>query len=338
MENIYRGYDFMKSTDGNKFIIVGIITSILFWVAESILHIIFLHGTGLLNQIFSPGIHEFWMRVLVIALILVMSYHAKRSFNTVIKHKNIEDCVRIQRDIAIRIGMDENIDETLNACMDAAIEISGMDCGGIYFVDEVTGDFALVYHKGLSEKFVDASKYYPADSENNRMILFGGSQYFNRDELNRVFSDDQKEEELCSLGVVPINSEGRIIAVLNIASHLHKEISNTVRDAIEGVAAQIGNVIDKARKANELIESEKKYRTIVENAHEGIMIVDNDYKITYVNDELCRIFQYDREELLGFDFTEVIDGEGREIVIDRYKRRQAGEDVPNRYEFNVFRK
>ncbi|MCK4636818.1 MAG: PAS domain S-box protein, partial [Methanomicrobia archaeon] len=95
---------------------------------------------------------------------------------------------------------------------------------------------------------------------------------------------------------------------------------------------------ERKRVEEALRESEEKFRSIVENSHAGILIVGEDYKFTYVNDELCRILQYPREEIIGHDFREFLDEEGKLLVADRYIRRQRGEKVPPRYEFNAVRK
>ena len=85
-------------------------------------------------------------------------------------------------------------------------------------------------------------------------------------------------------------------------------------------------------------ESEERFRSIVENSHAGIMMIDANYRIVYMNDSLTRIFGWERDEVIGHDFREFLDEESRELVAERYRRRQAGEDVPARYEFNVLGK
>ncbi|MFP4082117.1 MAG: PAS domain S-box protein [Candidatus Aminicenantes bacterium] len=95
----------------------------------------------------------------------------------------------------------------------------------------------------------------------------------------------------------------------------------------------------KHRKAEEALrESEELFRSIVENSHAGILMVDDSYKIVYVNDQLCRILGYSRKETLGQDFRGFLDEESRKLVSDRYKKRQKGKKVPPRYEFNVVHK
>jgi PAS domain S-box-containing protein len=85
-------------------------------------------------------------------------------------------------------------------------------------------------------------------------------------------------------------------------------------------------------------ESEERFRSVVENSPIGIFIVNEAAKFSYVNDEMCRIMGYSSEEIVGRDFQDFLDDESRPIVVDRYIRRQRGEDVPHRYEFNVVRK
>lgn len=92
----------------------------------------------------------------------------------------------------------------------------------------------------------------------------------------------------------------------------------------------------KAEKA--LTESEELFRSIVESSHAGILIADDSYRFVYVNDELCRMLGYCREEVIGQDFRKFLDEESQQIVAERYIKRQRGEKVPPRYEFNVVHK
>ena len=97
--------------------------------------------------------------------------------------------------------------------------------------------------------------------------------------------------------------------------------------------------VTEQRKAEQALrESEELFRSIVENSHAGILIIDDSYHFIYVNDELCRILGYPQEEIVSQDFRRFLDEESRKLVADRYVKRQRGEKVPSRYEFNVIRK
>ena len=87
-----------------------------------------------------------------------------------------------------------------------------------------------------------------------------------------------------------------------------------------------------------LKESEQLFRSIVETSRAGIFVTDNNFRFSYVNGMMCELFGYQYEELLGQDFRMLLDEESRQLVVERYLRRQRGEDVPRRYEFKVIRR
>jgi PAS domain S-box-containing protein len=84
--------------------------------------------------------------------------------------------------------------------------------------------------------------------------------------------------------------------------------------------------------------SDERFHSLVENSCEGILIVDDAYRITYLNDELGRMLGYARDELLGRDFRDLLDEESIRFLIDCSLRRQRGEDIPVQYEVHIARK
>ncbi len=85
-------------------------------------------------------------------------------------------------------------------------------------------------------------------------------------------------------------------------------------------------------------ESEEMFRSIVENSHAGIFIIDDSFRITYANERLSLLLGYPLAEIIGSDFRKFLDARSTELVADRYARRQRGEAVPSRYEIGGVRK
>jgi len=98
------------------------------------------------------------------------------------------------------------------------------------------------------------------------------------------------------------------------------------------------DITERKRTEETLKEREELYRSVVDNSHSGILIADDNFKITYVNSELCNILGYSKDEIVGQDFRKFLDEESIPLVADRYLRRQKGEKVPSRYEFNIVKK
>lgn len=85
-------------------------------------------------------------------------------------------------------------------------------------------------------------------------------------------------------------------------------------------------------------ESEELFRLVVENSLASIFIVDDKFRFIYTNDQLLDLVGYTRQEVIGENFQTFLDEESKQLVTDRYVRRQRGEHVPSRYEFNIVRK
>jgi len=93
----------------------------------------------------------------------------------------------------------------------------------------------------------------------------------------------------------------------------------------------------KHRMEEQLRASEAKYRQVVENANEIIVVVQNE-RIQLVNPAATAITGYSQEELLNMPFIEFIHAEDRNIVLDRYRRRQQGKQVPEFYPVRAIHK
>ena len=90
-----------------------------------------------------------------------------------------------------------------------------------------------------------------------------------------------------------------------------------------------------AREA--LKESEDKYRNVVERANDGIAIIQDEI-VKYVNTHLAEIWGGKVEELIGTVFSNYVDSEALPNLIDKYKRRIAGENIAPIYETVLRRK
>lgn len=73
-----------------------------------------------------------------------------------------------------------------------------------------------------------------------------------------------------------------------------------------------------------LRESEERYRLLVENMNDGLVIQDTEGRVTYVNDKFCEITGYDRDEFLGKPVTDFLDEENKKIYRDQMVQHVKG--------------
>jgi PAS domain S-box-containing protein len=77
---------------------------------------------------------------------------------------------------------------------------------------------------------------------------------------------------------------------------------------------------------------------LINNSHEGIAIIGDDYKIEYVNARASQIFGGTLKEIIGHDFRRFLKEDMGKLVSERYEARRKGEAVPDTYSIDVIRK
>jgi PAS domain S-box-containing protein len=146
------------------------------------------------------------------------------------------------------------------------------------------------------------------------------------------------EKGIRSCLVFPLEFKGRLIGTMNFGSKERDHFSQDHVRFLQQVAGGFTISVDHSLLLSEIKSSEEKYRTVVEGAHDGVGVLGSDYKFSYVNERLAEMTGCSREELTGRDFRNLLDDESKQRVSDFYVRRQRGENVPSRYDFNLLRK
>lgn len=94
---------------------------------------------------------------------------------------------------------------------------------------------------------------------------------------------------------------------------------------------------DRQKAAIALSASEARYRLLIETMNDGVMQVDNNDKILFVNQRICEIFGYRQEELIGqTGHTMIIHKEDQDLIMEKNIRRQK--EITEHYEVRGVRK
>ena len=99
-----------------------------------------------------------------------------------------------------------------------------------------------------------------------------------------------------------------------------------IRDAggkIAGVVLVFRDFSDRRRTEHELQESERRFRTIFDQAAAGIALVSPDRRILQVNERFCHIVGYSRDELLAMDDPVAMLTHPGDAIVDPRSARPA---------------
>ena len=127
------------------------------------------------------------------------------------------------------LGAATDLNEALKLCTETAISLSGMDCGGIYLVDEKSGALDLKFSVGLSDEFIHTVKHYDKESKNTRLVMEGKPIFSHYPTFDASTTDIKLHERLGSIAITPIFHEKKVIACLNVASHKFLEVPSFAR-------------------------------------------------------------------------------------------------------------
>ncbi len=253
--------------------------------------------------------------------------------NDVTQSRLTEQLLKVQRDIGVYLGTAGELSVATEGVLERLLEIPGLDCGGIYVVQEPGGVLRLAAHGGLTREFVSRVEFFDPRSREAEEIRTGKTFIVSPAQIDRDAGlDYMRAEGIRHLVVAPVLFEGTAVASVNVASHAEDAISAHVVAALEDIAGRLGSAIRRIRDQELLAESEKKYRTLIENAKEGIVVIQ-DGVIKYVNPNGARMSGYSSDELVGRPFEELIYPDDVAGVAARYEREIAGEDLvtPNIY-------
>ncbi len=96
--------------------------------------------------------------------------------------------------------------------------------------------------------------------------------------------------------------------------------------------------ITEKKEAHKILQrSEEKYRSIIENMYLGLLQVDNEENIMDVNNSMCQMLGYTKEELVGHKTTDLL-GVSKDIDVLANVQLQRNEGKSSVYEMRVKRK
>ncbi|NNL41202.1 MAG: PAS domain S-box protein [Desulfobacterales bacterium] len=95
------------------------------------------------------------------------------------------------------------------------------------------------------------------------------------------------------------------------------------------------NISKRLEAENALRESEERYRSVVENSRDGIMVIDDNFIILYANSVLPQILGYALKELEGSDFRKYLADNNAILTPDHLLDQQHNEKIASYNEYNI---
>jgi PAS domain S-box-containing protein len=206
-----------------------------------------------------------------------------------------------------------HLDKLLQVTLRLLINSAKLDRAGILLLDEKGEFLELTCAEGIGPELYDQVRNYqiPITKVDNviaRVAMTGIPAVIqdvisSKLNLNNPLIQFFKPKAFI---LVPLTVRGKVIGVL-MADRVHEDatITDGDREFIVSFANQIAIALENAILYRKIAASERKYRELVENAHDGIWIIDEQGVIIFANRRMREITgQGDLENISIYDLVD----------------------------------
>ena len=121
------------------------------------------------------------------------------------------------------------------------------------------------------------------------------------------------------------------------SEEMAKNMSQSLDSQVKERTAECNQALEELQQTQaELVEKERLYRVIVENAQEGIWLTDGCARTLYVNPRIHEMLGYTEEEMLGRKVYDFVEDDLREMAKTSFQQRRLGDSA--RMDFRFRRK
>lgn len=157
--------------------------------------------------------------------------------------------------VTVAIAEAEDLDSLLARALATLLDITGVDGGGVFLMDEASGELQLAVHLGVDEVLAESFRSTP--SKRLRELA--------ADPANAVIVRDIRHDPvhhrpsvyaagIRAYAIAPLHARGRVLGLLTVVSRTVHDFPTADVDLLVSIGRQIGMAIEHAR----LVERERR--------------------------------------------------------------------------------
>lgn len=257
--------------------------------------------------------------------------------NPIVKNGKVVGLQTIMRDSTERVRIEDSLRESeekyrtlVENTKDSIviIDLKGNVLFGNKATEELTG-YTLEDGVGMNVRQVTPLKQWPKSLEMLLKAKQGKRVPYFESTIKRKDGTHIPVES----GGQAIFRNGKVVGVQIITRDISER--REMEDKLRQYSEHLEELVQK--RTEELSESEKRYSTLVEEASDGVVIIQ-DEKVVFANKRSSEIFGYPKDELLGLHYDKLVAEKYQRLTKERYHQRLQGKKTPSTYEVEIVNK
>ena len=222
------------------------------------------------------------------------------------------------------------LEKLLDLILKKLLSVAKLDRAGIFLLNEGRDHLVLIHAVGVEDRlFADLKGYQiplakmdniiARTVRNQKLVVVRDVDSLPLNRQNLLLRKLNPKAFI----LVPITVKGKVVGIM-VGDN--KENGNTMADIDQNFLASFANhiamALENATLYKKLEDSEARYREMVENANEGILVVDKDGTIEYSNKCLGDMLEYD--ELNGIPIYNLVDERDKKALLRLLLKNMEG--------------
>jgi two-component system NtrC family sensor kinase len=199
-------------------------------------------------------------------------------------------------DLARMVTSSLDLNHVLKTIVHAAVELTGAEEGSLLLIDEETGELYMRAARNFNEEFVSTFRMPVNDSLIGSVVQSGKVVIFDDSTPQKI----KTSYLVHSLIYIPLKLKEQIIGVLGVDNR-HNRMTFSQRDIglLTTMAEYAVIAIENARLFSEVVTERTKLETIINQIEDGVLVMDNDFRILIINDIAQTVLGIQGENLIG---------------------------------------
>ncbi|MBN1371719.1 MAG: GAF domain-containing protein [Anaerolineaceae bacterium] len=220
-----------------------------------------------------------------------------------------------------------DLDSVLSTIVDAAVELTGAEEGSLLLLDEETGDLYMRASRNFQDEFVRTFRLPIKDTLAGSVIRSGQPVLLDENTPQKIKTSYLVQ----SLLYVPLSVGGRTFGVMGVDNRSNRmPFTNHHLKLLSALAEFAVIALENSRLYTDRITEHKRLEAILTGVRDGVVVIDQEHRLTLVNEVVREALQLGEENLMGRPFREVFNQPALLDLLEGF-----GKSASNRSELTV---